>query len=129
VDLSAVVVIATLVPPGVKPEAPKGPDQTQLCVENATDGLVGVWIWRSLYPFASRVVAPATTDCLTMAGHSQKFMIFVGRGEDDVPGTAPLFPDPVSKPTRPECPSYIEGGQLRFRVTKQGDAYRCQDAR
>lgn len=108
---------------------PKGPDLTRLCIENATDGLVGAWLRYRGYPFSSRVIKPATTYCTTIDGYSQMVQLAVGKGEREIPGLVPIFPDRVDSQVGAECPSNIEGGQLRFTVTKLGDKYQCADAR
>jgi hypothetical protein len=121
------IVALTLVIEGTPP--PKGPESTRLCIENATDGLVGAWIWYRHYPFESRVIAAGRTDCMTLKGYSQLVDMFVGKGERTVPGTAALFPDRVDSRAGAHCPPNVEGGSLAFKVTRMGASYRCEDAR
>lgn len=120
--LLAVIALSTIVE-GVPP--PKGPDRTRLCIQNATDELVGVWIWSRLVPLTSRLVEPTRTDCVRIQAYSQAVMVVVGKGERSVPGTVPLFPPP-SGPGISNCPNFIEGGDLRFVVTKRPRGLVCE---
>lgn len=130
--LIAATLLARLVGPA---EAPKGPDRTQHCMENATSDLLGVWISQSMddriFPLEFRVVSPALTDCAKLPGSSQTFWIVVGKGARTAPGITPLFPDPYALPgsAKAACPQFIEGGILKFRATIEGAKYACKDAR